>query len=84
MYFKMLTRVLVPVIFLAGPNPNAWNMNCNAGQDQQSQQDRSAALLYARRCYLKDVPIPIPVSLNTIPDIIVPSHVVVQRCKGKE
>ena len=84
MCVKILSRILVPVIFIAVPNPNAWNMNCNAGQDPNAHQDRSAALLFAHRCYMKDVPIPIPVPLNTIPDIIVPSHVVVQRCTGKE
>ena len=65
-------------------NSGVNNMPSNAWQDPNAHQDRSAALLFAHRCYMKDVPIPIPVPLNTIPDIIVPSHVVVQRCKGKE
>ena len=81
---KVLTIIIFPLIIVAGTNLNAWNINCNACQDPKSQQDRSAALLFAHRCYLKDVPIPIPVPLNTIPDIIVPSHVVLPRCKGKE
>ena len=81
---NILPRILVPLYLIAGPNPNAWNINCNAGQDSKSQEARDAALLHAHRCYIKDVPIPIPAPLNTIPDIIMPSHVVVPRCKGKE
>ena len=78
------TIILVLLFCIAGPNPNAWNINCNTGQNSKSQQDRDSALLYAHRCNLKDVPIPIPVHLNTIPDSIVPSHVVGPRCRGKE
>ena len=83
MCVTILKRILVSLIVLAGPNPNAWNLHCNAKQDSKFQQDRDAALLHAHRCYIKDVPIPIPIPFNTIPDVIVPSHVVVPRCKGR-
>ena len=32
---------------------------------------------------LQDVPIEIPAPVNTIPDQILPSHIVVQRCSGQ-
>ena len=56
--------------------------NCNARKDSKPDAAKSSALLFAHRCYLSDVTVPIPVPANTIPDIIVPSHVVVQRCSG--
>ena len=71
------------LLVLPSPTTNTWNTNCNVGQDQKSQADRSAALLHAHRCYLKDVPIHIPAPVNTVPDRIIPSHVVVQRCSGE-
>ena len=33
--------------------------------------------------FLQDIPIEIPAPLNTIPDQILPSHIVVPRCTGK-
>ena len=44
---------------------------------------RSTALLYAHRCNVRDVPVPVPVPFNIIPDLILPSHIVVPRCQGK-
>ena len=49
----------------------------------QILQDMTTALLHAHRCMLKDEPVPVPVPLNTIPDLIVPSHIIVPRCSGK-
>ena len=46
-------------------------------------QDMTTALLHAHRCMLKDEPVPVPVPLNTIPDMIVPSHIIVPRCSGE-
>ena len=42
----------------------------------------TTALLHAHRCMLKDVPVPVPIPMNTIPDLIVPSHIIVPRCSG--
>ena len=49
----------------------------------QLLQDMTTALLHAHRCMLKDVPVPVPIPVNTIPDLIVPSHIIVPRCSGK-
>ena len=46
-------------------------------------QDMTTALLHAHRCMLKDEPVPVPIPLNTIPDMIVPSHIIVPRCSGE-
>ena len=62
-------------------NARSTNYNCNAKKDSRSA--KSSALLFAHRCYLSDVPIPVPVPANTVPDIILPSHVVVRRCSGR-
>ena len=43
----------------------------------------TTALLHAHRCLLQDVPVPVPIPLNTIPDLIVPSHIIVPRCSGQ-
>ena len=43
---------------------------------------RSTALLYAHRCNVRDVAVPVPVPSNVIPDLILPSHIVVPRCQG--
>ena len=32
---------------------------------------------------LQDEPVPVPIPLNTIPDLIVPSHIIVPRCSGE-
>ena len=34
------------------------------------------------RCNVKDVAVEVPVPDNTIPDLIIPSHIVVPRCTG--
>ena len=35
-------------------------------------------------CFLQqDEPVPVPIPLNTIPDLIVPSHIIVPRCSGE-
>ena len=34
------------------------------------------------RCFLKDVPVLVSSPLNSIPDFVIPSHVVVPRCQG--
>ena len=49
------------------------------------QQDlKSSALLYAHRCFLRDVALAVPSPTNTIPDLVLPSHIVVPRCAGTE
>jgi len=55
---------------------------CNGRSDKKELQDMTTALLHAHRCMLKDVPVPVPLPANTIPDLIVPSHIIVQRCSG--
>jgi hypothetical protein len=40
-------------------------------------------LLLIDRCNVKDVAVEVPVPDNTIPDLIIPSHIVVPRCTGK-
>ena len=49
-----------------------------------NEKSRSSALLFAHRCFLRDVPVKVPSPVNTIPDTIIPSHVVVPRCSGKK
>ena len=46
-------------------------------------QDMTTALLHAHRCMLKDEPVPVPIPLNTIPDMIVTSHIIVPRSSGE-
>merc|ERR1719438_754054 len=55
---------------------------CDGRSDKKELQDMTTALLHAHRCMLKDEPVPVPIPLNTIPDLIVPSHIIVQRCSG--
>merc|ERR1719384_1923190 len=55
---------------------------CDGRSDKKELQDITTALLHAHRCMLKDVPVPVPIPLNTIPDLIVPSHIIVPRCSG--
>jgi len=55
---------------------------CDGRSDKRELQDMTTALLHAHRCTLKDEPVPVPIPLNTIPDLIVPSHIIVQRCSG--
>ena len=78
----MKIKLVLSLISFLGTT--AWNFDCEGQKDAKVQQRQSSALLYAHRCFLKDVPISIPAPLNTIPDIIVPSHVVVPRCSGKD
>ena len=61
---------------------NALNLKCDGKNDARVKKGKSSALLYAHRCFLKDVPIKVPSPMNTIPDSIVPSHLVVPRCSG--
>jgi len=42
----------------------------------------SVALLHAHRCMVKDVAVQVPIPDNTIPDLIIPTHIVVPRCTG--
>ena len=56
----------------------ARSQDCTAHPDL-----RSTALLYAHRCNVRDVPIPVPVPANVIPDLIIPSHIVIPRCQGE-
>merc|ERR1719323_261454 len=49
---------------------------CDGRSDKKELQDMTTALLHAHRCMLKDEPVPVPIPLNTIPDLIVP------RCSG--
>ena len=68
---------IIPSLLLLSVSRQSYHArSCN------TKTDKSSALLYAHRCYLRDVPIPVPVPHNIIPDIIVPSHVVVPRCSG--
>ena len=62
----------------------AWADDCRIGNGGKAEKSRSSALLFAHRCFLKDVPIKVPSPINTIPDIIIPSHIVVPRCSGKK
>ena len=62
---------------------NAWDMACDTEADLKTLKSRSSALLYAHRCYLRDIPIKVPSPINTIPDMVIPSHIVVPRCSGK-
>merc|ERR1719323_2255105 len=55
---------------------------CDGRSDKKELQDMTTALLHAHRCMLKDVPVPVPIPVNTIPDLIVPSHIIVPRCSG--
>jgi len=55
---------------------------CDGRSDKKELQDMTTALLHAHRCMLKDVPVAVPLPANTIPDLIVPSHIIVQRCSG--
>jgi len=55
---------------------------CDGRSDKKELQDMTTALLHAHRCMLKDEPGAVPVPLNTIPDLIVPSHIIVPRCSG--
>lgn len=55
---------------------------CEGRSDKKELQDMTTALLHAHRCMLKDVPVSVPVPSNTIPDLIVPSHIIVPRCSG--
>lgn len=55
---------------------------CDGRSDKKELQDMTTALLHAHRCMLKDEPVPVPIPLNTIPDLIVPSHIIVPRCSG--
>merc|ERR1712165_556520 len=55
---------------------------CNGRSDKKELQDMTTALLHAHRCMLKDEPVPVPIPLNTIPDLIVPSHIIVPRRSG--
>jgi hypothetical protein len=56
---------------------NALNLKYDGKNDARVKKGKSSALLYAHRCFLKDLPIKVPFPLNSIPDSIVPSHVVV-------
>ena len=73
----------------------ARNQQCDGTRVTKELQGRSNALLHAHRCqamshrfhsvsrcYLKDVPILVPSPLPTIPEMVVPSHIVVPRCGG--
>ena len=60
----------------------AWNPDCTGKNDSKVGKSRSSALLYAHRCFLRDVPVKVPSPVNTIPDFIIPSHVVVPKCSG--
>ena len=71
--------MLLLLCLLLGCRGQAWNTDCQVGR---SQDRRSSALLYAHRCNLKDVPIAVPPPDNVIPDLILPSHIVVPRCQG--
>jgi hypothetical protein len=82
MYFKNALTFLV-IVLMAVVQIKAWNvMKCDGKNDAKVKKGKSSALLYAHRCFLKDVPIKVPSPLTTIPENIVPSHVVVPRCSG--
>ena len=82
MYFESHVTYLV-IMLISVSCLNAWNvMKCDGKNGAKVKKGKSSALLYAHRCFLKDVPIKVPFPVNTIPDSIVPSHVVVPRCSG--
>lgn len=58
------------------------NVGCDGRSSKKDLQDMSVALLHAHRCMVKDVAVEVPVPENTIPDLIIPSHIVVPRCTG--
>ena len=72
--------ILLLYLVVAGTRSQSWYNDCSVGRTQDM---RSSALLYAHRCYLRDVPIAVPTPDNVIPDQILPSHIVVPRCQGK-
>ena len=72
--------ILLLYLVVAGTRSQSWYNDCSVGRTQDM---RSSALLYAHRCYLRDVPIAVPAPDNVIPDQILPSHIVVPRCQGK-
>ncbi len=43
-----------------------------------------ALTIHPSRCMVKDVAVEVPVPENTIPDLIIPSHIVVPRCTGRK
>ena len=94
MVLNLMALLLCPLAPLG--LADGWQSDCSSGK---SNDLKTSALLYAHRCYLKvrpggvlivfhdncvqDVPIEIPAPVNTIPDQILPSHIVVQRCSGQ-
>ena len=74
-------RTLLVCLLLPGYRTQSWYEDCTM---DQAQDRRTSALLYAHRCYVRDVPIPVPAPDNVIPDLIIPSHIVVPRCQGKD
>ena len=81
MYFKNIVSYLL-IIIISFMCLNALNLKCDGKNDARVKKGKSSALLYAHRCFLKDLPIKVPFPLNSIHDSIVPSHVVVPRCSG--
>ena len=78
MYFMNIVTYLV-ISLLSLVCLNALNLKCDGKNESRVQ---SSALLYAHRCFIKDVLIKVPSPLNSILDSIVPSHVLVPRCSG--
>ena len=82
MYFENIVTYLVTIL-MSVVCLDAWNViKCDGKNDARVKKGKSSALLYAHRCFLKDVPVKVPSPMHTIPDSIVPSHVVVPRCSG--
>jgi len=70
------------LVFKSGGSSVVAVAGCDGRSDKKELQDMTTALLHAHRCMLKDVPVPVPIPMNTIPDLIVPSHIIVPRCSG--
>ena len=81
MFFINIVSFLV-ILLMSLVCVGALNVKCDGKNDARVKKGKSSALLYAHRCFLKDVPIKVPSPINSIPDGIVPSHVVVPRCSG--
>ena len=61
--------------------------SCSA-PSRAAAEARQTALLYAHRCNLRDVAVAVAGAApglgpaNVIPDLVLPSHIVVPRCQG--
>jgi len=80
----MSSSISSPLLLLSLPllTVSTWTPKCDGTSEPKDLHGRSYALLHAHRCFLKDVPVLVSSPLNSIPDFVIPSHVVVPRCQG--